>query len=153
MRLSAQVWRNGFVTEALDVEWLKHYLQHDAGVVYQSFQPEDSVFAIYTFFCWHLRDEFSSAHNDLCLLAGLEEKQSKLWRYTAAAKPDGADNHPTREADQSTVNAGAPDATDPQAARYAQADQASRGRGISRRPSTVASFSPFDDGEDVQTWV
>ena len=74
-----QVWKNGSVTEALDVEWLRTYLQDEAGILYQSWRPEDAVWSIYTFFCWHMRSDFRDAHRDLCLLAGISEIESNLF--------------------------------------------------------------------------
>jgi hypothetical protein len=74
------------VTEALDVEWLKNYLQNEAGRVYESWHPEDGVWSIYTFFCWHTRESFPAAHQDLCLLAGLDPRLSQLWPVVQAVQ-------------------------------------------------------------------
>jgi len=75
---AVQVWKSAFQTEALDIQWLKHYLMYDAGHLYQCFMAEDLVYSIYTFFCWHLREDFATSHNDLCLLAGITEDESEL---------------------------------------------------------------------------
>uniref|UniRef100_A0A061QQH5 Flagellar associated protein n=1 Tax=Tetraselmis sp. GSL018 TaxID=582737 RepID=A0A061QQH5_9CHLO len=72
------IWKNGSVTEALDVEWLANYLRFEAGVMYESWFFEDAIWAIYSFFCWHLREDFWEAHQDLCLLAGINESESRL---------------------------------------------------------------------------
>jgi len=73
------VWRNISVAEALDVGWLRKYLTEEVGVVYGSWKREDAIFAIYTFFCWHMREEFAHSHRDLCTLAGIDETQSLLF--------------------------------------------------------------------------
>jgi len=74
-----EVWRNISVAEALDVGWLRKYLTEEVGVVYGSWKREDAIFAIYTFFCWHMREEFAHSHRDLCTLAGIDETQSLLF--------------------------------------------------------------------------
>jgi len=73
-------WQSRKVTEEVDPVWLRKYLQHEAGTVYQSGNLHDAVWAIYSFFCWHQRqqDEFAEALSDLCTVAGIAPEQSVL---------------------------------------------------------------------------
>jgi len=80
-----QVWKGGAVTEALDVEWLRTYLKNEAGLLYESWNPEDAVWSIYTFFCWHTNTEFQLAHRDLCNLAEIPESESLLYHAACMA--------------------------------------------------------------------
>ena len=77
--MPSQIWKTGSVTEALDVEWLRNYLRTEAGMLYGSYNPEDAVWSIYTFFCWHTNSEFELAHRDLCNLAEISEHESLLY--------------------------------------------------------------------------
>jgi hypothetical protein len=48
------------------------------------------------FFCWHLRGEFAEAHRDLCVLAGIEERDSRLYPHVTQA----AGHSPSAEASE-----------------------------------------------------
>eukprot|EP00873_Tetraselmis_striata_P044856 jgi/Tetstr1/465120/TSEL_009843.t1 len=84
---AVEVWKTVGVEEALDVAWLKQYLLHEADNIYHSWDPRDGVFAIFTYFCWHLREDFAEAHRDLCRLADIPETDSRMFPYVTGEVP------------------------------------------------------------------
>jgi hypothetical protein len=69
------------VTEEVNIPWLRRYLTHEAVADYHSWDVRDSVWAIFSFFCWKIRsaEEFEAAHRDLCAVAQISEHETKLW--------------------------------------------------------------------------
>jgi hypothetical protein len=73
--------RETVVTEEVNIPWLRRYLTHEAVVHYHSWDVRDSVWAIFSYFCWKIRsaEEFEAAHRDLCAVAQISEDETQLW--------------------------------------------------------------------------
>eukprot|EP00192_Tetraselmis_astigmatica_P024768 CAMPEP_0117675384 /NCGR_PEP_ID=MMETSP0804-20121206/15575_1 /TAXON_ID=1074897 /ORGANISM="Tetraselmis astigmatica, Strain CCMP880" /LENGTH=789 /DNA_ID=CAMNT_0005484381 /DNA_START=254 /DNA_END=2623 /DNA_ORIENTATION=+ len=102
-------WRTRQVTEEVNVQWLRQYLCSDAGAIYQSWDPRDALWAIFSFFCWHIRTpaEFSAALTDLCRVAGICESETKLQALADTAMEPRAGSPPPEESCNTCASAAA----------------------------------------------
>eukprot|EP00873_Tetraselmis_striata_P027160 jgi/Tetstr1/447424/TSEL_034857.t1 len=106
---AVESWRERAVTEEVNVPWLRRYLTEEAVAIYRSWDVRDSVWAIFSFFCWKIRDaeQFQEAHRDLCMVAQISERETRLWSALDLSLPTdsgdesvvGADNMMREELD------------------------------------------------------
>jgi hypothetical protein len=65
-------WSSSAMNELPNKVWLSSYLTKEAIVVYQAWNVDDTVKAVYSYFCYHERADTLQQLTDLCNVCGVQ---------------------------------------------------------------------------------